>query len=196
MVLLAAMALTGWFAGGSANRRGEAGMEAPGSRSMLVCVPLAFLVTSVIGAIAALGDTLFVVHSLSEGMQQDLSPTAHIFVRLRVWHPIAAALLGCFLLGFAFIVGLRKQRAPLVGRLSLAVVFLTLVQIGAGIINVLLLAPVWMQITHLFIADSLWIALVLLIAEVSAFGGGRIVAECQLRGSTDRAFGIAASRVS
>ena len=29
-------------------------------------------------------------------------------------------------------------------------------------INALLLVPVWMQITHLFIADSLWIALVLL----------------------------------
>jgi cytochrome c oxidase assembly protein subunit 15 len=43
-------------------------------------------------------------------------------------------------------------------------------------INVLLLAPVWMQITHLFIADSLWIALVLLIAEMIAFGGRSVVA--------------------
>jgi hypothetical protein len=48
-------------------------------------------------------------------------------------------------------------------------VFLTLLQTGAGAINVLLLAPVWMQITHLFIADPLWIALVLLTAEVIAF---------------------------
>jgi hypothetical protein len=36
--------------------------------------------------------------------------------------------------------------------------------------NVVLLAPVWMQITHLLIADSLWIVLILLLAEVSAFG--------------------------
>jgi hypothetical protein len=31
-----------------------------------------------------------------------------------------------------------------------------------------------MQITHLFIADSLWIALVLLTAEEMAFGGQRV----------------------
>jgi len=37
---------------------------------------------------------------------------------------------------------------------DLAVVLLTLLQTGAGIVNVLLLAPVWMQIAHLFIADS------------------------------------------
>jgi heme A synthase len=167
MVLLAAMALTGWFAGVAANGRGEMSTAAPVSRSLLVCAPLAFLVTSVTGAIAALGDTLFGAHSLSEGLQQDLSPSAHIFVRLRVWHPVAAALLGCFLVGFAFVAGIRKQHAPLARRLALTVVFLTLLQTGAGIINVLLLTPVWMQITHLFMADSLWIALVLLIAEVS-----------------------------
>jgi len=167
MVLLAAMALTGWFAGASANGRGEVSAEAPVSRSLLVCAPLTFLAISVTGAIAALGDTLFAARSLSEGLQQDLSPSAHIFVRLRVWHPIVAALLGCFLVAFAGIAGLRKQRAPLARRLALAVVFLTLLQAGAGMINVLLLAPVWMQITHLFVADSLWIALVLLIAELA-----------------------------
>jgi heme A synthase len=167
MVLLAAMALTGWFARASANGRGVVSTEAPVSRSLLVCVPLAFLVTSVMGAIAALGDTLFAARSLSEGLQQDLSPSAHIFVRLRVWHPIVAVLLGCFLVYFALVVGRRKQRAPLARRLALAVVFLALLQMGAGMINVLLLAPVWMQIIHLFIADSLWITLVLLIAEIT-----------------------------
>ena len=168
MVLLAAMALTAWFAGAPANGRGENSAEGPVSRPLLVCATLAFLVTSVTGAIAALGDTLFAARSLSEGLQQDLSPSAHIFVRLRVWHPIVAALLGCFLVAFAVVVGLRKQRVPLTRRLALAVVFLTLLQIAAGMINVLLLAPVWMQITHLFLADSLWIALVLLIAELIA----------------------------
>jgi cytochrome c oxidase assembly protein subunit 15 len=178
MVLLAAMALTGWFASATANRREETSVEAPISRALLVCAPLAFLVTSVTGAIAALADTLFAARSLSEGLQQDLSTSVHIFVRLRVWHPIVAALLACFLVAFAFVAGLRKQRGPLTRRLALAVVFLTLLQTGAGMINVLLLAPVWMQITHLFIADSLWIALVLLIAEVIAFGDRSVVAEC------------------
>jgi heme a synthase len=167
MVLLAAMALTGWFA----SERGHGRTDAPVSRVLLVCAPLAFLATSVTGAIAALADTLFAARSLAEGLQQDLSPSAHIFVRLRVWHPIIAALVGCFLVGFAIVAGLRKQRAPLTRRLALTVVFLTLLQIAAGIINVLLLSPVWMQIAHLFVADSLWIALVLLVTELSARPG-------------------------
>jgi heme A synthase len=166
MVLLATMALTGWFASVSAEGRREISMEPPHSRALLICAPLAFLVISVTGVVAALGDTLFAARSLSDALKQDLSPSAHIFVRLRVWHPVAAALLGCCLVAFAVVIGLRKQPSPLVRRLALAVVFLTVLQAGAGILNVLLLAPVWMQITHLFIADSLWIALVLLIAEV------------------------------
>jgi hypothetical protein len=31
--------------------------------------------------------------------------------------------------------------------------------------NIALLAPVWMQLTHLLLADLLWIALVVLLAE-------------------------------
>jgi cytochrome c oxidase assembly protein subunit 15 len=39
---------------------------------------------------------------------------------------------------------------------------LALVQLAAGLANVAFLAPVWMQIVHLLLADLLWIAFVLL----------------------------------
>ena len=39
---------------------------------------------------------------------------------------------------------------------------LALLQLGGGLLNVALLAPVWMQIVHLLLADLLWIAFVLL----------------------------------
>ena len=48
----------------------------------------------------------------------------------------------------------------------MGVLILALLQLSAGAINLLLLAPVWMQITHLLLADSLWIGLVLLAVEV------------------------------
>ena len=35
-------------------------------------------------------------------------------------------------------------------------------QLLAGVVNVMLLAPVWMQLLHLLLADALWITLVLL----------------------------------
>jgi len=37
---------------------------------------------------------------------------------------------------------------------------------GIGMTNVLFLAPVWLQIAHLYVADSLWILLVLVSAEL------------------------------
>jgi heme A synthase len=37
-------------------------------------------------------------------------------------------------------------------------------QITAGVANLLLSAPVWMQMVHLLLADALWISLVLLCA--------------------------------
>jgi len=50
-------------------------------------------------------------------------------------------------------------------RLSYAVLVLTGGQLACGVINLLLLAPVGMQLVHLLLADLLWIALVLLAAE-------------------------------
>src|SRR5215510_7787536 len=50
----------------------------------------ATLILGVSGAVTALGATLFPVTSLAEGLKQDLSPTAHILIRLRFFHPIIA----------------------------------------------------------------------------------------------------------
>ena len=41
-------------------------------------------------------------------------------------------------------------------------------QVVLGFVNVWLLAPVWMQLTHLLVADLLWIALVVLTASALA----------------------------
>ena len=43
---------------------------------------------------------------------------------------------------------------------------LAILQVGVGLLNLLLLAPIAMQLVHLFLADALWIALVLLGNEV------------------------------
>jgi heme A synthase len=52
------------------------------------------------------------------------------------------------------------------GRLAKrGVVVLAIVQVVLGFVNVWLLAPVWMQLTHLLVADLLWIALVVLAAS-------------------------------
>jgi heme A synthase len=45
---------------------------------------------------------------------------------------------------------------------------LALAQLAAGFVNVALLAPVWLQLVHLLLADLLWITLVLLSAQLLA----------------------------
>ena len=61
----------------------------------------------------------------------------------------------------------RKSNKP-IQNLAYALSLIVLVQLVAGLINVLLLAPVWMQIVHLLLADGVWIILILLTASVLA----------------------------
>ena len=113
------------------------------------------------GAIAALGDTLFPATSLAQGLRQDFSGAASFLLRLRVLHPIFAVLGALYFAG-ASIAILRAHHS----RLAIYVLILALTQVCAGALNVILLAPVWMQITHLLLADLVWIALVLLFVEL------------------------------
>jgi heme a synthase len=138
-----------------------------GGRSLVVVgVMVLVLVTGASGAIAALGDTLFPVSTLAEGLRQDLSPTAHVFVRLRVFHPIFATFsLAALLAGVPL---LRRGLAPgLASSLAKGVPVLAALQYGLGLVNLALLAPIWLQLVHLLFADVLWCALVWLVAELA-----------------------------
>jgi heme A synthase len=60
---------------------------------------------------------------------------------------------------------LRSKPQRMTSQIALAVVVLAVAQLGAGAINITLLAPVWMQLIHLLLADLLWLSLVLLAVE-------------------------------
>jgi hypothetical protein len=158
--LLAALTLTTWFSRATA--------PAPARPAAMVAgaLPLTILV-SITGVIAALGDTLFPASSLVEGLRQDLSSGSSFLVRLRTWHPVLAVIAA----GYCAIIAVKIMRwkpGPLVTNIALAVFTLSFAQLCAGAINLALLAPVAMQIIHLLLADSLWIALVLLTVETSS----------------------------
>ena len=119
------------------------------------------------GAVTALGDTLFPVKSLREGLLQDTAAAAHIFVRLRLLHPFIATATGVLVTGGAIAVRVLRPTKT-VRTLAKALVFLFLAQYCAGLVNVALLAPTWMQLAHLLLADLVWIALTLLAASALA----------------------------
>lgn len=157
-LLLAALTATWWLAaGGEAIRRRGPGV------GHLAAAAAGLLLVGATGAVAALGDTLFPAASLAAGVAEDLSATAHFLVRLRVLHPLVAVAVAAYLLFLPQLVDAgRRGRTP--RRLGGAVSLLALVQLGAGAVNVGLLAPVWMQLVHLLLADALWIAFVLFAA--------------------------------
>jgi cytochrome c oxidase assembly protein subunit 15 len=127
------------------------------------------LLAGITGAIAALGDTLFPTQSLAEGIRQELSGE-HVLLRLRVLHPFAAILAGALLLAAAR-SALAARPEPRVRRAAIAIAGLVAVEIVAGVSNVLLLAPVWLQLVHLLLADLVWLGLVLLASATLAPGG-------------------------
>jgi heme A synthase len=112
------------------------------------------------GAIAALGDTLFPVSSLSEGFAADMAPGAHFLLKLRGLHPV-------FALAVAFgLLGLAKQLRASVTTRGLATLLMVGVctQVAVGFINLGLLAPAYLQLIHLLMADTVWVIFVLLSA--------------------------------
>jgi heme A synthase len=165
-LLLGAMTLTArWLSDG------PVGMSLAGRRgrgAIIGMLALGVLVVSVSGAVAALGDTLFPATSLAHALEQDLSPASHLLLRLRVIHPTLAAVVALALILVAPRLPTDAEDARRSLRPGAWVAVLAGLQVGLGVLNVLLLAPVWLQLVHLLVADLLWIAVVLLGAAVLA----------------------------
>ncbi len=165
MLLLAALTITAWLAG--ADR--DSVRFADTSRAMLGAVVVTIAV-SITGAIAALGDTLFPASSLAAGMQRDFSSASSMLLRLRLVHPFFAAAGAAYLIWVAMRI-LKQREAGAAHGAAGRVIAVTLFQLAVGAINITLLAPVWMQLFHLLVADVLWIAVVLLVLETTAVRG-------------------------
>ena len=151
------------FSGALATAWRAAGRE----RGLLLAALLGTLLLGMTGAITALGDTLFPSQSLAEGFAQDFSPTAHLLIRLRVIHPTLAVAMAAVLLLTAGVCATRRPSRE-TRRFGIAVASLVVTQLLAGLVNLVLLAPTWMQLVHLLLADLLWLALVGLAAATLA----------------------------
>ncbi|SEG38086.1 cytochrome c oxidase assembly protein subunit 15 [Bryocella elongata] len=148
MLLLAALTLTWWW---SADREEDGTPLPPETRTVAWVAVLASILTGAAGSVAALADTLFPSTSFVEGLRADLSPTAPLLIRMRWIHPTAAVI--AFVCALWFMVRLRTTPA----RWFAALMALQLV---LGAMDVVLLAPLWLQVAHLAVADAVWAALI------------------------------------
>jgi heme A synthase len=163
-LLLAALTLTAWWSSGGQPLR----LRNQGSVGLMLGIGIVSVVLlGVSGAVTALGDTLFPAASLAEGLRQDLSPTAHVLIRLRVLHPTMAVGVGLFLLFVASSTSILRPNLH-TKRFARSIIVLFVAQLAVGLLNVVLLAPIWMQLVHLLLADFVWIALILLAAAALA----------------------------
>lgn len=118
------------------------------------------LILGASGAIAALGDTLFPSTSLTEALQQDISSSANSLLRLRILHPVIAIVAGLLAIKVGLWLADGKPN-PASGKFAHLLTALVLLQLGLGGLNVILLAPVWMQLIHLAVTSIIWICYVL-----------------------------------
>jgi heme a synthase len=161
LLLLALLALTAsWLQSGTGNftliqKRAEV--------SAVVVGLLAVLTIGMTGTVAALGDTLFPATSLRSSVLQDFTSDSPALLHFRLLHPLLAVIAGIYVI---WIVLKNASRGIAQSRASMALTILLFAQIGIGMLNVLTLAPVWLQILHLLVADMIWISLVLASSAV------------------------------
>jgi len=164
LLLLAALTLTAHLLSRKQGYlRSQVRMIAPFGAGAAIAV---VLVVGVTGSLAALGDTLFPASSLSSALEQDFSPTSGWLVRWRWTHPTIAFLASIFLI-WLLVRAAQRSKGWDNRRLSALVLLLLAAQYVLGVLDVILLAPVWLQLAHLLGADVLWAALVVLTARLT-----------------------------
>ena len=164
LLLLATLTLTAHLL--SRNRgylRGTIRLVAPFGAVAAIFV---VMIVGVTGSLAALGDTLFPASSLGQALAQDFSSTSGWLVHWRWMHPTIAFVASIFLIWLLVRAAQRRTEWDNRG-LSALVLFLLASVYVLGLLDVALLAPLWVQVAHLLAADTLWTALVVLTARLT-----------------------------
>jgi cytochrome c oxidase assembly protein subunit 15 len=164
LLLLAALTLTAHLLSRRTGYlRGRVRLVAPFGA---IAVVIAVMIVGVTGSLAALGDTLFPASSLGLALAQDFSATSGWLVRWRWMHPTVAFLSSIVLIWLLIRAVRRKARRDNRGLSALVLLLLAAVYL-LGLLDVVLLAPLWVQVAHLLAADTLWVALVVLTARLT-----------------------------
>jgi cytochrome c oxidase assembly protein subunit 15 len=159
LLLLAALGLTAHFLSRRVGAmRGSVNVVAP---RLALTGLIATLIVGVTGSLAALGDTLYPAHNLLSAIAQDFAPGSSWLLQIRWLHPAISLIAGAFIVWLI----IRSLRIPADRSLAFGVLALLALQYLLGLVDLILLAPTSLQMIHLFGADLLWIALVILAAR-------------------------------
>jgi heme A synthase len=169
--LLTAVTLTAWWSIGGAHLRVAANKRLAWLWGACLLSVLGLAVT---GAMSALGDTLYPASSLMEGVRQDFARDAVFILRTRPLHPVVATIVSLFM-AWTITTSVRLRPIAQVKQFAPIVLALLVGQYFFGFANLLMLAPIWMQLTHLLLANLLWIGLVILATCAVGEERGRVL---------------------
>lgn len=109
-----------------------------------------FIFVSSFGAVAALSNTLYPSESLVSGIKSDFSFGVPLYVALRKYHPLVALPLFYFL--YSYFVRFSKD--------STYYLVLLFVHFTFALATLLFLAPTWMKLGHLLMANLVFLAFI------------------------------------
>lgn len=153
LLLLGAVTLTWWWQ----TPHPAPAVHAPRARPLAWLALACTVVTGATGSVAALADTLFPSPNLRTALASDFAASSPLLVRMRWIHPAASLAAFLAIVAFALLMNGKRRNVLLVLLAS---------QFVLGIADVLAVAPLSLQLLHLFGADLLWVALVCTAAEV------------------------------
>jgi heme A synthase len=165
LLLIGALAVAYFFAKNPSARlrwRGNVGLS-----TVLLMGVLSMLLLMFSGGIASMGNTMFPSETLQEGIAQDFNPEAHLLIRLRILHPVLGMTVGTYLLVLLGLVWWLKP-ADDIKRICRWLAGTYLAQLAIGLVNLVLLAPIVLQLLHLGVATIIFAQLSLLGAAALA----------------------------
>lgn len=138
------------------------------AKQLFAMLALLFLVLGASGTISSIGDKIFLDIPAMEGIRQNSSGENFLY-QLKVYHPIIAVMVG---MGIYFIYNnfLKKSINRKLNRYSKYLAGLFLLQLLLGVLNLILLSPIWLQLIHLLLAEIVWIIFILWINQIVFFG--------------------------
>ena len=160
-LLLGALTVTAWWSSGNP---GPAKPVDRRAKRDLISGAVGLVALGATGALNALADSLYPAESFLSGVADEFSGDAPWLLQVRIFHPIIAIAVG---FGVAYVVmRLAETACDRTRRLGSVVGILILVQFGIGLTNVILAAPLEIQVIHLAIADTIWIIFLLFGASL------------------------------
>lgn len=124
------------------------------------------------GAISAMGKTAFsteleATQSLADRLNLHLGENAHVLLRGGISHPLLATSIAVMILMVCNFVTSRRDSREVHQWAKVTAGFI-LVELAFGVLNLVMSAPVWMQLVHLALALGAWISIVMLAVTAAS----------------------------